>query len=60
MSGNKSTPGEEGREWEKVMELLLGKKIILRIKEVKVETVEIEKNDNTQREKLIRPRFKDK
>lgn len=58
--GKKSMTGEEGREWEKVLELLLGQKITLRIKEVKVETVDIGKNNNPHQEKLIKPRFKDK
>lgn len=51
---------EEGREWEKVMELLLGQKITLGIKEVKVKALSIEKNDNPKQEKLITPRFAEK
>lgn len=53
-------PGDEGRDWEKVLELLLGQKIPLCIQEVKVTTRETQKDDTLQQKKLIKPRFKDK
>lgn len=53
-------PEDNGREWEKVLELLLGQKITLSIHEVKMEGADTEENDNPQKEKLIRPRFMEK
>lgn len=40
--------------------MLLGQKIALSIQEVKVEATDTEKNNSSQQEKLITPRFMEK
>ncbi|XP_045103605.1 uncharacterized protein LOC123499557 [Portunus trituberculatus] len=57
---DKPAQADDGRAWEKVLELLVDHKISLNIQEVKMETALTVKADQSVQKKLIKPRFKEK
>ncbi|MPC65169.1 hypothetical protein E2C01_059300 [Portunus trituberculatus] len=59
-SDDKPAQADDGRAWEKVLELLVDHKISLNIQEVKMETALTVKADQSVQKKLIKPRFKEK
>ncbi|KAK8387313.1 hypothetical protein O3P69_018121 [Scylla paramamosain] len=58
--GDKPVQADDGRAWEKVLELLLDHKISLDIQEVKVETALTAEADKSVIKKRVKPRFRQK
>ena len=55
---DKPPQADDGRAWEKVLELLVDHKINLNIQEVKMEVAPTGEGNESIQEKLVRPRFK--